>query len=92
MAKTNAFDTMVAFCDISCPQAEGYSLDDVDRDIGECHNMLQWALDELDIQPDSEQWKSEVAFWRRMLQEAKRAKVQMIQKVNKIQRGMLNTA
>lgn len=89
MAKTNAFDTMVAFCDISCPQAEGYSLDDVDKDIGECHNMLQWAMSELDFNPESERWKEEVAFWRRMLQEAKRAKVRMCQGVNNIQRGML---
>lgn len=78
MSKVSTFDTMAAFCDITCPQGEGITLSDADKNISECEAMFQWALCGLNAEPKSKQWKEEVAAWRRMLQEAKKAKRRML--------------
>lgn len=78
MSKVSTFDTMVSFLDINCPQGEGVDLDEADKGISECEAMLQYSLDELQYDPESKQWKEEVASWRRMLQEAKKSKRRML--------------
>ena len=78
MAKTNVFDTMAAFCDVTCPQFEGVDLEEVDKGIAECQCMLWNAIDNLELNPESKQWKEEVAFWRRILQDSKRNKRRML--------------
>lgn len=78
MSKVSTFDTMVSFLDITCPQGEDVDLDEADKGISECEAMLQYSLDELQFQPESEQWKEEVAFWRRILQESKKTKRRML--------------
>ncbi len=75
------YETMVAFLDLDCPQSAcecELTLDEADKSISECEAMLQYSLEGLQLNPDSEQWKDEVASWRRMLQEAKKAKRRML--------------
>lgn len=65
------YDLLYAFADCQCPQAEDT---DVVEDGGEAYSMLQYSLDMHKAFPFDKQWKEEVAFWRRMVQEAKKNK------------------
>lgn len=78
MSKLCNFDIMAAFCDVTCPQSEGVNLEDANKGIMESEAMLQWALDGLNAEPESKQWIEEVAFWRRILLESKKAKRRML--------------